>query len=496
MKASLLSRCGDLVREHPKEAGVASAGALIIVIIASLVLAPSQPLAPGPTAVVRQGRFTETLVETGTIAASRFRVYSSSITGGPAKIVEIAREGAAVDTGEVLIRFDAAPFERELDRERGGLRQAVADRDRSRADLRLAELRSEGDLQQASQQVDYAQSDLANQEEGAGKLALAEAQVNLGNAEREIERTLDTYDDLKPLLQEGFITRVELDQARRDWERAVQQHELAEMRLATLVEYGRPAALDQAKARVDAAEDDLGRREQSVESQIAQRRAALDQANGRLQEIEARMEILEGKIASTVIVAEGPGLVVHRSLFFGNERRRAQVGDEVWPNQPLIALPDASDLVAETTIREVDLHKVSTSQQVTITVDAYPDIELPATVDMIGALAQENPDRAGAKFFPLTARLAELDERLRTGMTARVRIETASIEDATIVPTQAVFARDGQQYCLVFRAGITERRLVTVAADNGVEAAVLGDLAPGEVLLLTEPDTTDDYPGS
>ena len=90
----------------------------------------------------------------------------------------------------------------------------------------------------------------------------------------------------------------------------------------------------------------------------------------------------------------------------------------------------------------------------------------------------------------------KIDERLRTGMTARVRIETASIEEATIVPTQAVFARDGQQYCLVFRAGITERRLVTVAADNGVEAAVLGDLAPGEVLLLTEPDITDDYPGS
>ena len=80
-------------------------------------------------------------------------------------------------------------------------------------------------------------------------------------------------------------------------------HELAEMRLATLVEYGRPAALDQAKARVDAAHDELGRREQSVESQIAQRRAALDQTNGRVQEIEARIEILEGLAAPLVRAA-------------------------------------------------------------------------------------------------------------------------------------------------------------------------------------------------
>jgi len=38
------------------------------------------------------------------------------------------------------------------------------------------------------------------------------------------------------------------------------------------------------------------------------------------------------------------------------------VGDEVWPNQPLIALPDTSQLTVDTKVREVDLHRLSGSR--------------------------------------------------------------------------------------------------------------------------------------
>jgi len=495
MSASWLQRCGEAVRARPREAGAASAGAMILVIAAGVMLAPDEPLAPGPTATVRIGRFTEELVESGSIAAARFHLYASNIAGGPAKIVEMVREGEAARPGDVLVRFDPAGFEQELERERGALQQALAERRRAEEEVRLAGLVAEGDIQQAEQQITYAQSDLTNQEQGRGRVAIAEAETALANAEREVERALGTYEDLKPLLDRGFVTRVELDQARREWERAVSQQELAALRLATLVEYERPAALGQAKARVDAAEDELSRRREGIEARIAQARASLDRSTGQVNEIEARIAILEDKIARTVIRAEGSGLVVYRYLFFGGDRRKPQVGDEVWPNQPLLALPDASDLIVETTIREVDLHKVSASQRVTVTVDAYPDIELPATVELIGALAQENPDRAGTKFFPVTIRLTGLDDRLRTGMTARVNIEVATVEDATIVPTQAVFESDGQLYCLVFRAGNTERRLVTKIADNGIEAVVQGNLEAGEVLLLTEPGAGEDHPG-
>ena len=488
MSAGLVQKVGDVIRERPREAGAASAGAFVLLIIASIVLAPDRPVPPGPTANVRVGRFVDTLVESGTIGASRFRLYGSDIGGGPAKIIEIAREGSSVVEGDVLIRFDDTAFRQELDRELGALGQAEADVRRASEDVRLSSLAAEGRLQVAQQRIDSAETDLANQEDGRGRLSIAEARVAAANAERDVERTDDTYQDLIPLLAEGFITRAELDQAKRDWERAVEQKELADLRLSTLLEYERPAALNQARSRVDTANDELGRQQEEVAANLEQSRAELLSAQGYVQEVRARISILEERIAKTVVRAGGPGLVVYRSLFFGSEPRKPQVGDEVWSNQPVIALPDASELIVDTSVREIDLHKLSTSQRVEVTVDAYPDIRLPASVQLVGALAQEDPDRAGTKFFPVTVHLTETDPRLRTGMTARVEIEVASRDDATIVPTQAIFEDRGERYCVVFLNGQTERRLVTVAADNGVESMVEGNLQSGEVLLLVDPD--------
>ena len=491
MSNDWIHRLGGIVSRRRREAGAATAGAVLLLVAATIMLAPDQPLAPGPTANVRVGPFADQLVEGGTIAASNFRIYSSAIGGGPAKIIEIACEGGSVKPGDVLVRFDATSFQQELVRDQAALKQAEADLTRAREAVRLEELSSEGTIQQAQQQIDYAESDLTNQEEGRGKLSVEEGKAAVAEAERQVERTFDTYEDLKPLLEEGFITRVELEQARRDWERAVEQKRLADLRLQTLVTYEGPAALNEARARVDAAHDELARREQGVVSRIEQSRAGLSRAQGRVQEIEARIVILEDRIANTVIRSEGSGLVVYRPLYFANEARKPQVGDEVWPNQPLIALPDTSELIVETQVREVDLHKVSASQNVAVTVDAYPDIRLPATVELVGALAQEDPDRAGTKFFPVTVRLLEVDPRLRTGMTARVEIEVTSLADALIVPAEAIFEDEGQRFCIVFRAGQTERRLVSVIADNGVETAVQGNLQEGDVLLLTDPSSAD-----
>jgi len=54
----------------------------------------------------------------------------------------------------------------------------------------------------------------------------------------------------------------------------------------------------------------------------------------------------------------------------------------------------------------------------------------------------------GTKFFPVTVRIDAADARLRTGMTAAVDIAVASIHDAIVVPSQAVFERGGERFLL------------------------------------------------
>ena len=85
-----------------------------------------------------------------------------------------------------------------------------------------------------------------------------------------------------------------------------------------------------------------------------------------------------------------PGIVVYKDVFFGSERRRPQVGDQVWANQPLLILPDISKTVVETKVRETDIHKVERNQQVSVRVDAYPDLRLSGEVTLVGTLARES----------------------------------------------------------------------------------------------------------
>jgi HlyD family secretion protein len=184
--------------------------------------------------------------------------------------------------------------------------------------------------------------------------------------------------------------------------------------------------------------------------------------------------------------ADAAGLTVYRDLFFGSDRRKPQVGDEVWSNQPLIAVPDGSHLTVDTRVREIDLRRLSEGQSVTIRVDAYPDARLAGRVSLVGALAQADQSRAGTRYFPVTVQILENDPRLRTGMTAEVDIRAASITGALVVPQMAVFGDGSSRYLVVLRKEPV-REPVTVVAENETHAAIAGRVQAGDRVLLVDP---------
>jgi multidrug efflux pump subunit AcrA (membrane-fusion protein) len=122
-----------------------------------------------------------------------------------------------------------------------------------------------------------------------------------------------------------------------------------------------------------------------------------------------------------------------------------------------------------------------------VTVPAYPDLELKGSVALIGALAEEDTSRAGAKFFAVTVSLDGRDARLRTGMTAQVEFAVASRRQATLVPVQAVFEAGGRSVVYVVQQGRTAMREVTVEASNDRDASIVRGVAAGESVLLADP---------
>lgn len=441
-----------------------------------------------PSAIAREAPFGDSVIETGTLSAARLAVYSAPSGNTQAKILELVPEGTYVHAGDRLIRFDTSALEQDLARERAARQSSGADEQQAINDFKVEQLRLQTDYDSASVRVDSAESALANQVDGQGRLDLAEADAAAADAAKEAAHARKAFEDLKPLLERGFITKAELDRAEQAAAKADTTARLANMRAQTIASYQRPAAIAKARAEVGIAKDTLGRQRDIAAARLQQAQTAVNLAVTRMAQSDARIAALEATIAASTVAAEGPGLVMYRDVFFGADRRKPQVGDTASPNQPLLAVPDTSKLIVETRVREIDVTRVAQGRPATVRIDALPDTAVRATVSLVGALALDDPARTGTRYFPVTVTVDGHDARLRPGMTARVEMPSVTMTRAVVVPLQAVFDRDGERYVVVFADGGWQHRTVSVAAMNETEAAIAAGVRPGERVALVDPD--------
>jgi HlyD family secretion protein len=492
-RENLEGLAGD-VRRHPRRALALSVGAAVVVVVLARVLGGGGgDLA---SAEAREGPFRIAITEAGTLQALRSVTYASTIQSNQAKIVALAPEGKLVQRGDLLVLFDAAPFEEEIRKNQALLAQAEADVLKAGEDLKLQAIQNQEELLAAKLRVEKSDLEMKDVEEGKGRVKEEEAASAVANAERELQKAETALADLKPLLAEGFITRTELERAEQQVARSREELDLAKRRRDALVNFGRPLELSQARSDAQSSRETLRQLESAASYRTAQKQAGIAAAQSRIQEAQARLELARQQLARCEVRAEVPGIVVYKEVFFGSEQRKPQVGDQVWANQPLIILPDISRMVVETKVRETDIHKVERNQKVTVRVDAYPDLRLTGAVTLVGTLAQEERERRGAKYFSVTVQVNESEPRLRPGMTARAEIEVEERAKALFVPIEAVFERDGRS--VVYLAGRSPRpREVVLGPSNADFVVVEKGLSPGDRVLLRDPEAAvPDFSGA
>lgn len=464
----------------------AGAALLLLALLAGLLSSLGSP--PGVLlAEVREGPFLVSIVENGTLQALRSISYASSIQSNQAKIVALAPEGKLVQKGDLLILFDAAPFEEEIRRSQATLAQAEADLEKARQDVKLQAIQNQEELAAARQKVERSDLELKDVSDGKGKLKEEETVAAVANAERELQKAKGAYEDLKPLLAEGFITKVELERAEQQVAKATEELSLAQRRRDSLLNYGRPLELSQARSDALLTKESLRQLQAAADYRVEQKKAEVASAESRIQEAGAKLALAQQQLARTEVRADVPGIVVYRTVFFGSEQRKPQVGDQVWANQPLLILPDISRMVVETQVRETDIHKVEKNQHVAVSVEAYPSLKLTGKVTLVGTLAQEEKDRRGTKFFGVTIELNESEPRLRPGMSARVEIQVEERRSALSVPLEAVFEKDGRHFCYVASGRRVREREVVLGPSNQDYVVVERGLRRGERVCLRDP---------
>ena len=433
----------------------------------------------------------------GELDAERSTILFSQIRGDRGTIVFIVSDGTRVKKGDVLVRLDPTFFEEEVARLTAKVREWEAVVSANNQMLGWEKIQSEREIKSLEFDLRAARLDLVKLEKGEGPLELYRLEGSAQEAKKDWEEKKGYFADLKALEKRGYTNAIEIAQAEKKVSEAKKKYELAKRQHESYRDYVLPSLIENARAQAKKADMELEQFKKGTAFKIGKAMAALRKAQQSLESTGSSLKIAQTELDRTVIRAPIPGIAVLPEAFRGGEKRKPRVGDIVWQNQPLVYLPDISEMVVKTQIREIDLHKVAAGKKVMVFVDAYPDLKLTGDVQSIGVLAESRSESHTAdKYFQVVVSVKEKDQRLRPGMTARVEIECAKVENALSIPIHAVFNEDGRSYCYVDTQTSYEKREISIGAQSEDWAQVLAGLREGERVALSKPPSNEIRKGS
>lgn len=158
----------------------------------------------------------------------------------------------------------------------------------------------------------------------------------------------------------------------------------------------------------------------------------------------------------------------------------------------LVQIADLSQMKVTVQVNEIDIRNIEVGQTGTATFSALPEVELEATVQKIASTSTNSGEGygGGVVTYAVDLLIPKPDPALKPGMTATVVIRTQYVPDTVIVPTSALVDNgDGTFSVSVVvdeETWATEERVVEVLAQNSSEAAIKGDVADGDQVLMGE----------
>jgi HlyD family secretion protein len=366
--------------------------------------------------------------------------------------------GQKVEAGQELARLDTRQLE---------LSVAQAEATLESNEARLAQTKegtSAADLAAAEAAVENAQGlyDAAKRKLGLKDEQLSIAESDLKRAELALQDAQRAYDRVAWLPQIGMLPQSEaLQKATLDYQQALANYKLQVAAIDDTSFRSAASQLAQAKAQLDKLQRSPTAEDVAIaEAQVDQSRAALDAAKLRVDDA-----ILLAPFAGTVAWV-GP-----------------QVGELVNAAAPVITVADLEHYYVEASIDETDIGSLQLGQDVTISLDAYPDAAFTGRVsqiDLLGSVAQ------GVVTYAVDVEVISDQAMLRPNMTATVDIVVARKENALVVPNSAVRRGTAGRYQVeVVQEGKAQTRAVTIGLSNDLVTEIVQGLSDGEEVVVS-----------
>lgn len=381
-----------------------------VIIAAGLLLAGCQAAQQNTPQVEIQGTLPPVLGDTrliveGNLVPAEFVDLSFNMGG---TIVDVlVAEGEQVESGQVIAQLDQ--HER--------LAAAVANTELELVNARQAldqlNENSAVDTAAALQEVANARDEVRDAERALSNLNKGSRQTDIDSATADVIILKDRLDNAKEdyasyerkpddnLARAGYLSKMADAQQRYD----------DAVRLLNNLE-GTPNEIDLAisDANLLLAQAHLALADQNyAEVKTGPDPDDLEAAQARLNAAESGLRAAQATLADAELTAPIAGTVVKLDL---------KKGEQVIPGAPAVVLADVVHWIVETDdLNEMEIPKVAVGQEVVVTPDALPDLQLRGKVESISQLYVE---KQGDVTYTAKIALEDTDPRLRWGMTVAV----------------------------------------------------------------------------
>jgi len=187
------------------------------------------------------------------------------------------------------------------------------------------------------------------------------------------------------------------------------------------------AAVDAARARVETAQAQVRQAELSLALLLAgPRQEQVDALQAQVAQAEVAVEQAQLRLEKARLVTSFDGVVAQVNV---------KEGEIAASGAPAVVLVDLSRFRIEVEVDELDVRSVSVDQEVIVTLDALPDVQLFGRVEAIAPTAFQG---GGVVSYFVTVGLEESDAPVREGMSATAGIITQRLENVLVIPNRAL----------------------------------------------------------
>lgn len=272
---------------------------------------------------------------------------------------------------------------------------------------------------------------LVELDETTARQRVRELDAALRQAQASIKQTTASLNNLKrqrdlraPLLEQRLITQDELDELKA-------QIEITQAQLLVL-----EAGQDQAQARLRTAREELDR---------------------------------------TKIKAPIDGIISDRQV---------ELGQVSSPNTPLLSIVEPSSAMVRAQIPERELGALSSGMKARVLLVAYADRACEATLARQAPALDTITSNLNVE-LSLKETCATPQQPLREGMHVRLRVELDRVEDALVIPQQAVIRQDdGSAQVWVVREGKAYVQQVELGLSSAQDVQILKGLSAEDKVIL------------